>query len=131
MNKLDRPDVLEGPTYCIRPPTIDAKIFITINDYEVEDELRPFEMFCRSKHIESLSWVDLIMKLISAQLRQPGEFPWFVIDELNDTIDPRGGYIIPKSNGVMAKSIASHIGYILERHCEELGMKRPTKEKSK
>ncbi len=124
--KLNRPEILSGPTYFIRPPSIDAKIFITINNIEINGQLRPFEIFCRSKHVESISWVDCIMRLISIQLQQKGDFPWFVIDVLRESIDPRGGYIVPKSKRVYVKSIANHIGIILEKHCESLGMKKAT-----
>lgn len=118
----DRPETLQGKTYKIRPPTIDAAIYVTINDDEVDGVIRPVEIFINSKHVESISWVVCLSRMLSAALRQPGSFPLYVIEELRNTFDPKGGYMIPKTKGKQAYSVASHIGFILENHCKELGL---------
>jgi hypothetical protein len=101
---------------------IDDAVYITINDAVVDGQLRPVEIFINSKNMENFPWISCVTRLLSAVLRQDGPFPMFAIDELIQTHDPKGGYIIPKSKGVRAHSIVAHIGFEIKKHCEELGL---------
>lgn len=119
----ERPDVLESKTYKIRPPVIDCAIYITISDEIAEDgSRRPREVFINSKNVQSFQWVSLVTRLLSAQLRQDGPFPSFVIEEMLNTFDTDGGYIIPGAKGRRANSIVAHIGMVFEDHCKALGL---------
>ena len=129
INRIKRPLDLPGKTYQISPPVLDENVYITINDCEVGGQLRPVEIFINSRNMQSFAWISCVTRLLSAIQQIEGEFPWFVIDELQDTYDPLGGYMIPRSNGKRAHSVVGHIGYVLEQHCRAIGLERPKKEK--
>lgn len=127
--RLVRPTILPGRTYKIHPPTIDEAVYITINDAEMDDKIRPVEIFINSKHVGSFAWAQALMRLLSAQLQQPGDFPAFVIHELTASMDPDGSYFIPPNScgnrspkGKTCPSIIAHIGLVLEDHCKDLGL---------
>lgn len=128
--RLERPDVLQGVTYRIKPATLDDFVYITINDAEMDDQMRPVEIFIASKHVQSFAWAQTLMRLLSAVLQQPGPFPAFIITELTEAMDPEGGYFIPPNTvgnrskkGKKCPSVIAHIGFVLEEHCEKLGLK--------
>jgi len=55
--KLERPDVLIGSTYKIKTPVSDHAMYVTINDYvlnegTVHESRRPFEIFINSKNLD-------------------------------------------------------------------------------
>lgn len=127
--RINRPEVVSGTTYRIRPSVIDEAIFITINDLEVDGHVRPVEIFVNSKHAPMGQWISALTRLLSAQLQQPGDFPFFIIDELKETVDPLGGYFIPGKQK-MCPSIVAHLGLVLEEHCAGLGIKREEKRKA-
>lgn len=118
--RFQRPESVSGATYKIQPAIMDDPIYITINNAEFDGQLRPVEIFVNSKNMQSFQWINVLMRLISAQLQQPGPFPAFVVSELLDSYDPEGGYFIPKQGKV--NSVAAHIGTILKAHCEALGL---------
>lgn len=122
MDKLDRPEVIHGRTYRVRSPNYEHTFFVTINSMEVEGTVRPFELFISTKEVEQFEWVTTVTRLLSGALRQPGPFPRYVLEELEQSYDPAGGYFIPGTDGVKVNGIVSHIGYILRQHCEELGV---------
>jgi hypothetical protein len=69
--------------------------------------------------------VSAITRLISAQLQQAGPFPAFVIHELKDTYDHKGGYFCSNKDsipgvGKKVPSIVAHIGLLLDDHCKKL-----------
>ncbi len=119
--RFQRPEILSGTTYKITPAVINEHIYITINNAEFDEVLRPVEIFVASKNPHSFQWIGVLMRIISAQLQQPGDFPVFVIKELLESYDPEGGYFIP--GGIRVPSIAAHIGLVLRGHCAKLGIK--------
>lgn len=118
---IERPDVVSGTTYKIKPATQDHSIYITINDV-VEDDgtVRPVEIFIVTKCVESYQWISALARLISAVFRNQRDIN-FLAKELREVFDPRGGYFIPKSGGQFANSIVAHIGYVLEQHLKRIG----------
>lgn len=114
---LERPDVVIGRTYKIKPPVIPDAVYITINDVDG----RPIEVFINCKHLESHQWVVAMTRLLSASFRQPGPFPVYIINEMKQTFDPKGGYFVPGEKA-MCPSIVAHIGRVIEAHCIELGL---------
>ena len=129
---LERPAVLSSRTYRIRPSTIDKNIYITVSDYEVEGEVRPFEVFASSKYTAGYQFLSVLMRLISARLQEPGPFPFYIIDELVDSFDSEGGYFISEDwlrpLSLRASGIVCHIGLVLRHHVRELGLKEEKKE---
>ena len=119
---IARDEVLTGITYKIKPPTLDAAIYITINDTVVDGVMRPVEIFINARHLPSIGWVTGMARILSAAFRNDGPPPLFLIEELKQTFDADGGYIIPKSRGKRANSVVAHIGYIIEDHCKQLGL---------
>jgi ribonucleoside-diphosphate reductase alpha chain len=120
--KLERSEVLGGKTYKIKPPIIDDAVYITINDAEVDGQIRPVEVFINSKNMENFPWISFTTRALSAAFRQDGPFPMYIVNEMFQTHDPKGGYIIPKSKGARAHSIVGHIGWVIKNHCEALGI---------
>jgi len=123
----ERPAALYGSTYKITPPTMNAALYVTINDIELPDgSRRPFEIFLASKDVSHEQWMKALTRLLSAIFRQPLPFE-FAIAELKEMIDPNGAYFIPKGNaGGKGKcgGIVAHIGRVLEEHCKASGIIR-------
>lgn len=130
--RLVRPDILQGTTYKIKPFPLDGEsIYITVNNAEMDGQMRPVEVMINSKHTHSFAWVSAMTRMISAQLQQPGPFPEFVIRELIETMDPEGGYrtkdhlfyTAPSSRRTeWCPSVPAHIGLVLREHCAEMGL---------
>lgn len=117
----ERPERLNSTTYKIKPPVIDDAIYITITNMVIKDEERPLEVFINCKHMKSFEWISLVTRLTSLIFKED-EFNRKALDELIETHDPKGGYIIPKSNNKKVHGIASHIGEIIKEHCVGLGL---------
>lgn len=124
MRNFDRPDCLTGTTYKIRPPLLDAAIYITINDAEIDGQRRPVELFINSRHMPHLAWSNTTSRLLSGILQAPGPFQAWALDELLQSFDVEGGYIIPGTKGMRANSVVAHIGMVLMEHCKGLGLLR-------
>ena len=118
---LERPEVVHGKTYKLKPPIIEEAIYVTINDADVGGQVRPVEVFINSKNMASFQWISLITRLVSAHMREDREFPAFIIDEMVDTYSPGGFYFIP-GTGIRVESIVAHIGIVLRGHCIDLGL---------
>jgi len=104
---------LKSRTYKIKPPVIDDAIYITIAD----NDSGPEWIFINCKNMASYQWISFITQLISDKFSSLDELQ-NVIKIMKNTHDTGGGYVIPKSKGVHAKSIVAHIGYVLEKHIE-------------
>lgn len=112
---------LHGVTYKIKPPTMDAALYVTINHQVVEGgKKRPFEIFINTKDTSSYQWIVAVTRLLSGHFRQPQDFFW-VIDELSQITDPKGGYFLPGTKK-WCSGVTAHLAYILEEHCVELGI---------
>lgn len=123
--RFNRPELVSGKTYKIQPAIMDEPMYVTINDAEFDGQLRPVEIFVNSRNVQSFQWINVLMRMLSAQLQQPGPFPEFVISELMESYDPQGGYFVPKVGRV--NSVAAHIGLVLRGHCERLGLVKKAK----
>ena len=124
---LERPEVLEGRTYKIKPGTSEHAIYITINDVVLNagtqhEQRRPFEMFINSKNMESFQWVVALTRLASGVFRKGGDVT-FLAEELRSVFAPKGGYFL--AGGKWVGSEVCHIGLVIEQHLEWLGMRTP------
>lgn len=122
--KIDRPEVLIGSTYKIKPPTSDNSLYITINDIVLNEgtqhEVRqPYEMFINSKSMEHYQWVIALTRLISACFRKGGDLE-FLNEELISVYDPNGGYY--KKGGTYMPSLVAEIGHVVKQHMKTIGM---------
>ena len=119
-----RPLKLAGTTYKIKPPTLEAALYITINDIELPGgKRRPFEIFLNSKDITHTQWIVALTRLLSGHFRQPLDFTW-VIDELKQVYDPKGAYFLPGTH-YLCGGIVAHIAHVVEEHCRGLGLLPP------
>ena len=111
-----------GKTYKLRAPGVSehAAYFTIAGD--------PPEMFFfNSKEMESFQWITGKMtdmsrlleegKLLEDNgLRKPGLSLEKVIDDMKETFQPGGDYIIPDGTGRKVNSVVHHLGLILEQH---------------
>ena len=109
---LDRPQSLEGRTYKLKWPDSEHAIYLTINDVIMNGSRRPFEVFINSKNMEHFAWTLALTRMISAVFRRGGDVS-FVVEELKQIFDPRGGAWI---KGKYIPSILAAIGGVIETH---------------
>jgi ribonucleoside-diphosphate reductase alpha chain len=123
--KLERPAVLPGATYKIVTPMSDYALYVTINDWEFNGQLRPYELFINSKNMNDFQWVVAFTRIVSAVLRTGGEF-LFLVEELKSVVNPNGGYWKKVGNkGVWMPSLVAEIGEVFEEHLRQRGLLAP------
>jgi len=121
---VQRPESLTGTTYKMKPTNTDHALYITINDFvlnqgTVHEIRRPFEIFINSKSMEHFQWVVALTRVISATWRKGGDVT-FMVDELKAVFDPNGGYY--KKGGQYIPSLVAEFGMIIERHLIMIGL---------
>jgi len=122
--KLERPEMLIGSTYKVKPPVADHAMYVTINDILLNEgtpheNRRPFEIFINSKNLDHYQWIVALTRIISAVFRKGGDST-FLVEELKAVFDPRGGYWQP--GGTFMPSIIAELGYIIEKHMISIGL---------
>ncbi len=115
---VDRPERLLGTTYKVKTPLSDHALYVTINDIEIGGQKRPFEIFVNSKAMDNFQWIVALTRIVSAVFRKGGEVA-FLVDELKNVFDPKGGYW---RKGKYLPSLVCEIGMVLEEHMLGLGM---------
>ena len=132
VGQIERPAKLENRTYKLKPHCegFDTNLYVSIGDAEVEDKLRPFEVFINTSHARDYAYLATVVGLVSSRFQEPGPFPAFLIYELIDAFDNVGGYVcteqwlrkhVPESK---VNSIVAHIGWVILYHCRsQLRMK--------
>ncbi len=114
---VERPEVLRGKTYKIKPPG-DHAFYIVVNDALIDGKWRPYEIFINTKDVQHFMWVMIFTRLVSAILRTGGAYE-FMVDEMKAIIDPATGGYWKKGEGHVPSLIAD-IGNILEKHIKAL-----------
>lgn len=122
--KLERPDMLIGSTYKIKTPVSDHAMYVTVNDMLLNEgtpheQRRPFEIFINTKNLDHYQWILALTRIISAVFRKGGDVT-FLVDELKDVFDPRGGYW--QAGGRFMPSIIAELGYVIEKHLQFIGL---------
>ena len=117
VDPLERDEILPGATYKLRWPVSDHAYYVTINDIVVDGRRRPFEIFINSKNLEHYAWTVALTRMISAVFRRGGDVS-FVVEELGDVFDPRGGHW---TGGQYVPSVLAAIGDIIGRHLVSIG----------
>ena len=127
---IQNPDQLSSTRYKIKPRGTDIKenyyviiSDITLNEGKDKESHHPFEIFITSKDTTHLQWINALTLLISAVFRKGGDIT-FLANELQQVIDPRGGWFgpTPQGNTKFIPSMVSAIGNILQSHFETLGI---------
>ena len=121
---VGRPDVLIGSTYKVKTPVTDHAMYVTINDIVLNkgtphETRRPFEIFINSKNLDHYQWIVALTRIISAVFRKGGDVT-FLVDELKEVFDPRGGYWKP--GGKYMPSIIAELGHVVEEHLQTIGL---------
>jgi ribonucleoside-diphosphate reductase alpha chain len=114
---LERDTTLPGYTYKLRWPGSGHAIYVTINDIVQDGRRRPFEIFINSKNLEHYAWTVALTRMISAVFRRGGDVS-FVVEELKDVFDPRGGHWV---GGRYVPSLLAAIGEVIEHHMIDIG----------
>ncbi|MFK7888256.1 MAG: NrdJb [Gammaproteobacteria bacterium] len=122
--KVTRPEMLVGSTYKVKTPVADHAMYVTINDIVLNqgtehEKQRPFEIFINSKNLDHYQWIVALTRIISAVFRKGGDVT-FLVDELKEVFDPRGGYW--KSGGKYMPSIIAELGHVVEQHLMAIGL---------
>lgn len=121
---VERPEELQGSTYKIKPSYSEHSYYIIINDIVIEDRRVPFEIFIKSKNVEGMHYLNAIMLLISASLREncnkKNGSQFFLIRQLKSAIDYSGPYYL--KGGKKYNSFVAHIAEVLEKHFNRLGI---------
>jgi len=122
--KLERPEMLIGSTYKVKPPVADHAMYVTINDILLNEgtpyeNRRPFEIFINSKNLDHYQWIVALTRIISAVFRKGGDVT-FLVEELKAVFDPRGGYWQP--GGKFMPSIIAELGHVIEKHMISIGL---------
>jgi len=126
--KLERPELLRGTTYKVKPPIEEHAMYVTINDIILNlgtehESRRPFEIFINCKNLDHHQWIVALTRLMSAVFRKGGDVT-FLVEELKVVFDPRGGYWKP--GGKFMPSLVAEIGDVVEKHLIEIGLiKKP------
>ena len=124
---LERPEELIGTTYKVKTPVADHAMYVTINDIVLNEgseheKRRPFEIFINSKNLDHYQWIVALTRVMSAVFRKGGDVT-FLVDELKEVFDPRGGYWQP--GGKYMPSLIAELGHIVERHLIDIGLLKP------
>ncbi len=103
--RLERPVMLRGSTYKIKPPISDHAMYITINDIVLNpntdhEKYRPYEIFINSKNLDHYQWIVALTRVMSSVFRKGGDVA-FLVEELKAVFDPKGGYWQPGGTGVL------------------------------
>lgn len=114
-SKKKRPRKLQGTTYKLSDDK--GNIYITINDIEEKNKIRPFEIFINSngENSEYSQWYKAMGKLISAVMRRTDDCR-FIIKDLQNIFGANGYF----SDGKYVQSQPQMIGNILEEHIRNL-----------
>ena len=108
---MDDNECRKNKTYKLRAPGItNHAIYFTIvgND-------KPEAFLINSKEMISFQWITALMTSYSKQLRN-GTSVNEIINDMKQTFDPRGSYIIPDGTNREVNSVVHHLGLILEQH---------------
>lgn len=123
-----RPTELDGATYSIRTNLLENKVYVTINDIEIDDnpgKYKPFEMFINSRDKSEMISLEILSTMLSAIFRRTSD-PSFIIKELKIKSSTDGGYFrSPREGEKSGKHIPSlyfEIAEVLETHMIKLGI---------
>lgn len=100
----------DNATYKVVTPLSEHAIYFT-----VVGNPNPIAFFINSKEMESFQWITALMTSYSKQIKAGIELN-DIINDMKETFDPSGSYIIPDGSGRKVNSIVHHLGLIIEQH---------------
>ena len=121
---IEREGVLVGKTYKVKPVTCNNSYYITLNSQVVGGKAYPREIFVSSKDIEHFEYLAALTRLISAIFRRGGDVS-FIVEELSDSPNPRGGYWgkdRKTGKGKYYNSVLGEIGAVIQEYLDDLNV---------
>jgi len=106
---------MQSRTYKLKAPDDISKSAIY---FTIVGDTTPKMFFINSKDMQSFQWIIALMTSYSRLLRM-GSPVENIINDMKETFDPGGSYIIPDGSGVKVSSIVHHLGLVLEKHVLE------------
>ena len=101
----------ESVTIKLRAPGItEHAIYFTIVGTPT-----PTAFFINSKAMESFQWITALMTSYSRQVAK-GIPVANIIEDMKETFDPNGSYIIPNGTNTTVNSVVHHLGLLLEKY---------------
>jgi len=100
-------------TYKLITPVSEHSIYFIIVGKE-----KPFAFFFNSRAMESFQWITAKMTDLS-RLIEAGVPINMIINDMKETFQPGGSYIIPDGTGRYVNSVVHHMGLILEQHLKK------------
>lgn len=119
---FERPEVVHGSTYKLKPPDAVNALYLTINHCLVNEgtpdqKYIPIEIFISTKDSVNREWITALCLLISANFRKGGDNS-FIAEEFCSIHDEAGGYFA--SGGRRYSSVIHEIGEVIGRHLQGL-----------
>ena len=123
---IERPDAVKSITYKLKSGFTKFSIFVTIGYININNKIRPYEIFINSKDLSKAAEYTAITRLVSAIFRRSVD-PTFILEELISIYDPNGGYL---KDGKYVSSFYAEIGNIIERFFVDFGILEKKEEKN-
>jgi len=98
-------------TYKFRAPPLSNNAFY----FTIVGHSEPEAFFVNSKDMKSFQWMIALMTSYSRQVKA-GITVREIIEDMKETFDPNGIYIIPNGSGQEVHGVIHHMGLILENH---------------
>lgn len=108
---VERPERLNGATYKLTSPLVEAPLYVTINN---DKDDKPHEIFFNSSALEHYQWVVALARMISLAL-QLGAPIATITKQLKTIHDPKGGMF---KYGKYCPSFVAVIGELINHHVE-------------
>lgn len=102
-------------TYKMRVPGEEEQVAY----FTIVGENTPEAFFVNSKSMANFQWITALMTSYSRQIAHGVPID-SILDDMINTFDPKGKYIIPDGSGRQANSIVHHLGLILKSHMDDL-----------
>jgi len=106
-----RPRVIVGCTYKIIWPSLEAGVFLTVNEHNG----RPWEIFIQSKDLRAVEWITGVA-VFGSMLLQTGVDPMLVASQLKQI---QGAHDQAWVDGKHWPSLPAYIGHTLEEHFKQ------------
>ena len=108
-------DPVPSKTYKLRAPGVSehAIYFTVVGDTVIQ------ALFVNSKAMESFQWISALMISYTRQL-SAGIPVNQIIDDMEQTFDPKGSYINPDGSNEEMHSVVQHLGRLLKRHVDDV-----------
>lgn len=117
---MDRPYVLLGKTYKVKPPDSRFAYYLTFTYIDGEEVKKPYELFISTKNAGVEEWIKGLSRVTSAVFRNVSD-PTFLIEEFKDVHSTLTGFLSPKRQKYVPSLIAE-FGEVMEDFFKDIGI---------